>query len=152
MALTAQDVEPIAREQIAQEDAAMSRASKLTIHDTDLLSTVIYARHYYQALSRLDRRYRALSRAQGLYLLCDIDLPWVSDGLLRDRGMGRATSAVAFTFRHDVEANRPALDIYTGYRPWPVSNTQLPPLQTILPRTASLPAMILTGRKWTTRF
>ena len=49
MALTAQDVEPIACEQIAQEDAAVSRASKLTIHDTDLLSTVIYARHYYQA-------------------------------------------------------------------------------------------------------
>lgn len=87
MALTAQDVEPIACEQIAQEDAAVSRASKLTIHDTDLLSTVIYARHYYQACPDwiVDT---ALSRAQGLYLLCDIDLPWVSDGLLRDRGLG----------------------------------------------------------------
>ena len=87
MALTAQDIEPIACEQITQEDAAVSRASELTIHDTDLLSTVIYARHYYQHCPDwiVDT---ALSRARGLYLLCDIDLPWVSDGLLRDRGMG----------------------------------------------------------------
>jgi nicotinamide riboside kinase len=87
MALTAQDIEPIACEQIAQEDAAVGRASELTIHDTDLLSTVIYARHYYQYCPDwiVDT---ALSRAQGLYLLCDIDLPWASDGLQRDRGMG----------------------------------------------------------------
>lgn len=87
MALTAQDIEPIACEQIAQEDAAVGRASELTIHDTDLLSTVIYARHYYQHCPDwiVDTAY---SRARGLYLLCDIDLPWVSDGLLRDRGMG----------------------------------------------------------------
>jgi nicotinamide riboside kinase len=87
MALTAQDIEPIACEQIAQEDAAVGRASELTIHDTDLLSTVIYARHYYQHCPDwiVDT---AHSRARGLYLLCDIDLPWVSDGLLRDRGMG----------------------------------------------------------------
>jgi nicotinamide riboside kinase len=87
MALTAQDIEPIACEQIAQEDAAVDRASELTIHDTDLLSTVIYARHYYQHCPDwiVDTAY---SRARGLYLLCDIDLPWVSDGLLRDRGTG----------------------------------------------------------------
>ena len=86
MALTAQDIEPIACEQIAQEDAAVGRASELTIHDTDLLSTVIYARHYYQYCPDwiVDT---AQSRARGLYLLCDVDLPWVSDGLLRDRGM-----------------------------------------------------------------
>jgi len=85
-ALTAQDIEPIACEQIAQEDAAVGRASDLTIHDTDLLSTVIYARHYYQSCPDWIVE-AALSRAQGLYLLCDTDLPWVSDGLLRDRGM-----------------------------------------------------------------
>ena len=87
MALTTQDIEPIACEQIAQEDSAVGRASDLTIHDTDLLSTVIYARHYYQHCPDwiVDT---AHSRARGLYLLCDIDLPWVSDGLLRDRGMG----------------------------------------------------------------
>ena len=86
-ALTVQDVEPIACQQIAREDAAEDGKSKLTIHDTDLLSTVIYARHYYQFCPDwiVDT---AHSRARGLYLLCDIDLPWVSDGLFRDRGMG----------------------------------------------------------------
>jgi len=118
MALTAQDIEPIACEQIAQEDAAVDRASELTIHDTDLLSTVIYARHYYQHCPDwiVDT---AHSRARGLYLLCDIDLPWLSDGLLRDRGLGgqRAQGAGAFTFRRHVEPNWSALDVYTRHRP-----------------------------------
>ncbi len=97
MALTAQDIEPIACEQIAQEDAAVDRASELTIHDTDLLSTVIYARHYYQHCPDwiVDT---AHSRARGLYLLCDIDLPWVSDGLLRDRGLGGQRAQVHSLF------------------------------------------------------
>ena len=41
------DVEPIARGQIAGEDEAARRAGRLLILDTDLLSTVVYGRHYY---------------------------------------------------------------------------------------------------------
>ena len=47
--LTAADVEPIARGQIAGEDAARG---PLVILDTDLISTVVYARHYYGACPR----------------------------------------------------------------------------------------------------
>ena len=45
--LDASDVEPIARGQIAEADEAESRARRLLVLDTDLVSTVVYARHYY---------------------------------------------------------------------------------------------------------
>ena len=50
-ALTAEDVSPIASEQIAAEDAALveaaRRGDRWLFLDTDLVSTVVYARHYY---------------------------------------------------------------------------------------------------------
>ena len=38
---------PIARGQMASEDAAIARASKLVVLDTDLVSTVVYCEHYF---------------------------------------------------------------------------------------------------------
>jgi NadR type nicotinamide-nucleotide adenylyltransferase len=77
-ALEAGDVEPIARGQIAVQDAALSRASRLLLLDTDLLSTAVYARHYYGQCPDWVTRAVAARRAD-LYLLCDIDLAWVAD-------------------------------------------------------------------------
>lgn len=45
--LTAADVEPIARGQMALEDEGATSADGLLILDTDLVSTFVYARHYY---------------------------------------------------------------------------------------------------------
>jgi NadR type nicotinamide-nucleotide adenylyltransferase len=86
-ALTADDVEPIARGQMAREDEAIACASRVVIHDTDLLSTVVYARHYYGSCARWIER-AARERAADLYLLLDIDLPWTPDPQ-RDRGAQR---------------------------------------------------------------
>ena len=41
------DVEAIARGQIALEDEVTGRSPDLVFQDTDLLSTVVYSRHYY---------------------------------------------------------------------------------------------------------
>jgi NadR type nicotinamide-nucleotide adenylyltransferase len=78
------DVDAIARGQVEREDE-LAAADGLLILDTDLLSTVVYSRHYYGRCPRwieeaLDRR------AGDLYLLAGIDVPWVADGDLRDRG------------------------------------------------------------------
>ena len=85
--LTAGDVGPIAREHIALADAAARRArargAELLVLDTDLLSTVVYARHYYGAAPRWVERAERERRAP-LYLLCDVDVPWIPDGV-RDR-------------------------------------------------------------------
>ncbi len=85
--LTAQDVEPIASGQIAAFEEAEAAGSPLLILDTDLLSTVIYARHYYGACPDWIAS-EAVKRRADLYLLCDIDVPWLADGH-RDRGEAR---------------------------------------------------------------
>jgi NadR type nicotinamide-nucleotide adenylyltransferase len=85
--LTIDDVLPIAREHIALADAAAGRVaarrgSQLLL-DTDLISTVLYGRFYYELQSSwLEAEARA--RRADVYLLCDVDVPWVADGV-RDR-------------------------------------------------------------------
>jgi NadR type nicotinamide-nucleotide adenylyltransferase len=78
---------PIARGQKALEDEYRARARKLLIHDTDLISTVTYCRHYFGRCPEWIEADASVRRA-GLYLLCEIDVPWQDDGL-RDRGERR---------------------------------------------------------------
>jgi NadR type nicotinamide-nucleotide adenylyltransferase len=89
--LTAEDVSPIASEQIAAEDSAMADASRRgdrwLFLDTDLLSTVVYSRHYYGSCpSWIEAEARV--RLADLYLVADIDLSWQPDGV-RDRPHAR---------------------------------------------------------------
>lgn len=83
--LTVDDISPIAMRQIELEETAIRQARGLVIHDTDLLSTLIYAQHYYGVSPEWIRK-MATERVADLYLLCDIDLPWIPDGLQRDSG------------------------------------------------------------------
>jgi NadR type nicotinamide-nucleotide adenylyltransferase len=80
--LSFDDCEPIARGQIALESGGMAAA--LQILDTDLISTVVYARHYYGKCPSwiVDE---ARKRRAGLYLLMDTDVPWIADEA-RDTG------------------------------------------------------------------
>jgi len=82
--LTVHDVEPIARGQMAVEDDAVFGARRLLVKDTDLLSTVVYARHYYGSCPGWIEEAARL-RAGNLYLLLHPDVPWVADGAQRDR-------------------------------------------------------------------
>ena len=92
-ALAAADVEPIARGQLALENEALAagrtHATPLVLHDTDLLSTRVYATAYYgeSAVPGWLRR-ATLARRADLYLFCDIDVPWASD-TVRDAGADR---------------------------------------------------------------
>jgi len=78
--LTYDDCERIARGELASVDAAAARA----ILDTDLISTVVYSRHYYgrcpEWLVDEARRRRA-----DFYLLMDTDIEWRPDQA-RDAG------------------------------------------------------------------
>ena len=89
--LLASDVDPIARAHLALADAAAERArtrgARLLVLDTDLVSTLVYARHYYDTAPRWIERAERDRRAD-LYLLCDVDVPWVADGV-RDRPANR---------------------------------------------------------------
>ena len=81
--LSTATVEPIARLSMSLEDDIGAARPALLIRDTDLLSTVVYARHYYGASSPWIEA-EALRRRADLYLLCHPDLPWTPDGV-RDR-------------------------------------------------------------------
>lgn len=79
---------PIARGQMAAEDDAVARAvvagAPVVLHDTDLVSTALYCEHYFgRAPAWIVDSARA--RRADLYLLLDVDVPWVTDGI-RDRG------------------------------------------------------------------
>lgn len=75
---------PIARGQIESEDAAIARATRLVILDSDLVSTVVYCEHYFGRCPDWIEQ-QAAARAGDLYLLMRPDIPWVADGV-RDRG------------------------------------------------------------------
>ena len=86
--LVAGDVESVARGQAAAEDAAVGAASDVAVKDTDLVSTVVYAHHYYGSCPAWAER-EAAARLGDLYLLLHPDVPWVADGLQRDRPADR---------------------------------------------------------------
>jgi NadR type nicotinamide-nucleotide adenylyltransferase len=81
-ALTAEDVESIARGEVANLDAAAD--SERAVLDTDLLSTVVYARHYYGACPQWIEDDARRCQAD-LYLLMDTDIGWLPD-IVRDTG------------------------------------------------------------------
>ena len=112
--LDASDVDPIARGQIVREDDHRSRAAtnneRLLIADTDLLSTAVYAAHYYGRAPDWVVR-AARERRPDLYLLLDVDLPWAPDPQ-RDRGHLRAEMQALF--RAAVEASGTPFVVISG--------------------------------------
>jgi len=100
--LDASDVEPIARGQLAGEEAAdresAARGSGVAIRDTDLHSTVVYARHYYGDCPGWVVE-TARARTGDLYLLLCPDVPWVADGIQRDRPDEEARAFIHGLFR-----------------------------------------------------
>jgi NadR type nicotinamide-nucleotide adenylyltransferase len=85
----------IARGQMALEDEHIARVFQiasggspaLMLQDTDLLSTVVYCKHYFGRCPEWIED-AARARRPDLYLLCGTDVPWVADGV-RDRGHRR---------------------------------------------------------------
>lgn len=108
------DVDAIARGQVALEDEYRSRAEarneRLLIGDTDLLSTAVYAAHYYGRAPDWVTE-SARQRRPDLYLLLDIDLPWTADPQ-RDRGHLRPEMHALF--RAAVEASGSHFVIISG--------------------------------------
>lgn len=86
--LSAATIEPIARGQMTAEDAAEPGANGVLVLDTDLVSTTVYAEHYYGACPPWIM-VAARERMGDLYLLADVDLPWEADGV-RDQPATRA--------------------------------------------------------------
>jgi nicotinamide riboside kinase len=88
-----EDVEPIARGQLLGEAAAIARAAAegapFVLHDTDLVSTAVYSRHYYGDCPVWVAE-QAARRLAELYLLHHTDVPWQEDGDMREQPERRA--------------------------------------------------------------
>ena len=94
--LTLEDAIPVAQGQWVNEERGAEAASsqnKVLICDTDLISSLVYSAHYYademntplwaqweQWSERHKRRLKATPYRPRLYILCDLDWPWVDDG------------------------------------------------------------------------
>ena len=72
------DMERIARGQVASEDALARNANRVLIADTDPLATLVWSDVLFGAVPPVVREL-ADARAADLYLLTDADVPWVSD-------------------------------------------------------------------------
>jgi NadR type nicotinamide-nucleotide adenylyltransferase len=107
-ALTEADVEPIARGEIADLDAA---TGDVIVLDTDLLSTVVYARHYYGSCPQWIEE-EARRRRADLYLLLDTDVEWTSDSV-RDAG-GDAREDLFDAFRAALDEFETKWEIVSG--------------------------------------
>jgi NadR type nicotinamide-nucleotide adenylyltransferase len=72
------DIPLIARGQAATEDALARRANKVLFCDTDLLLTTIWSDVFFGGCPEWVRQ-AADRRRYDLYLLLDVDVPWVDD-------------------------------------------------------------------------
>jgi len=108
------DHSPIAHGQIALEDEfrrrAIERDAPLLLQDTDLLSTAVYCAHYYGKCP-FWLADAAKARHPDLYLLLDIDLPWVADPA-RDRGHMRGE--MQSLFRQAIEQSGVPFVVISG--------------------------------------
>ena len=110
VALVLADADTIARGQMDLEDRHAATARGLIVQDTDLLSTVVYSRHYYGECADWIVR-AAADRRPDLYLLLEIDVPWVEDGV-RDRQGQR--EEVQQCFRDAVQHSGAQYEVITG--------------------------------------
>jgi NadR type nicotinamide-nucleotide adenylyltransferase len=72
------DIPRIAQGQAASEDALAFAANRVLICDTDVLTTVIWSETLFGSCPETVRE-QADRRGYHLYLLNDVDVPWVSD-------------------------------------------------------------------------
>jgi HTH-type transcriptional regulator, transcriptional repressor of NAD biosynthesis genes len=73
-----EDIPLIARGQLASEDALARQANRVLFCDTDLITTTIWSRVLFGDCPRWIEE-EADRRRYDLYLLLDVDVPWVDD-------------------------------------------------------------------------
>lgn len=79
--IVAEDLDAIARGQIAGEEAAAARARRVVFCDTELLTNVLWADLLFPGRCPpwVRTEAEARSRRYALYLLCDTDVPFAPD-------------------------------------------------------------------------
>lgn len=124
-----EDLIPIAIGQRLQENNAIASGTDLLICDTDLLETAVYSQAYFNNVPGAIEQ--ALENdAVSIYLLMDIDIPWVADDL-RDRPQQR--QVLFKLFKNTLVARGLPYILITGSRQCRF-NTAINAIDTILKR------------------
>ena len=90
------DLTEIFSGQIAAENAGGAKSKRFVIHDTNLLSSIIYANHYFKTTYDWANE-TLLERKYTLYLLCSPEgIPWEEDPGQRDGPSAREELHSAF--------------------------------------------------------
>jgi NadR type nicotinamide-nucleotide adenylyltransferase len=79
-----EDLLPIVLGQIAAENAALKKANKILIYDTNVLEIKVYSQYYYNSFFPLKIEEYLNETSYDYYLLTHIDTPWQFDDL-RDK-------------------------------------------------------------------
>ncbi len=88
-------LDPIARGQIRLEDEAATKAKQWVFHDTNLLSSILYAEHYFDThIDWVDEVFRQREYTQ--YFLCEPDIPWEADPGQREGPQTRSDLQILF--------------------------------------------------------
>ncbi|MFT5836946.1 MAG: nicotinamide riboside kinase [Candidatus Azotimanducaceae bacterium] len=94
--LTKEDLEPISKGQVTVEDASWHKAKRFVLHDTNLLSSIIYANHYFGVVNE-EVNETFLQRNYSLYLLCTPEgIDWQADPGQRDSPAARTELQAKF--------------------------------------------------------
>ena len=105
------DIIPIAKGQINNENIISKKTDKILFCDTDLLTTATYSKLYFNNYcDPLLDKYSKLNYYD-LYLLMDIDIPWVKDDL-RDRPDNR--DEMFSYFKKQLEINKIKHSVVSG--------------------------------------
>jgi NadR type nicotinamide-nucleotide adenylyltransferase len=104
------DVAAIAEGQLRWEAEALPRANRLLVCDTDILETKVYS-EAYNGTSPPALLRQVAAHLGDFYLLADIDLPWVPDGI-RDRPDAR--EEMYQRFRQELEYRRLPFVVISG--------------------------------------
>jgi NadR type nicotinamide-nucleotide adenylyltransferase len=104
------DIPLIAQGQIAAEDRLARQANRVLFCDTELSTTVIYAEHYFGACPGW-LRVEAMARRYALYLLLDVDVPWVPDP---QRDLGHSRDEMFARFRAALDARGARYEVISG--------------------------------------
>jgi len=105
------DLLPIAEGQMRLENSLTKKATDVLICDTDLLETKVYSEAYYVGHCDPTLEKYALLNSYDLYLLTNIDVPWVGDDL-RDKPNER--ERMFAYFRETLEKNNRNFVTLTG--------------------------------------
>lgn len=76
--ITRDDIEDIARGQAESEDRLARKANRLLVCDTDLITTMIWSEYFLGYCPDWIKQ-AGDARSYDLYLLADIDVPWVAE-------------------------------------------------------------------------